>query len=282
MLYYPLKNKVVILTGASMGLGRALAVALGKRGARLVLAARSIEKLYRLQIELESYHVESLVSPTDMHSPITIDQLVDNAITRWGQIDVVVNNAGYGLWGFAENLPMQEVQNLFQTNLFGPLQLMQRVIPHMKKRKTGQIVNIESVVALRSMPGSSAYCATKHALHAFSESLRTELAPHGIHVCSVCPGLVTTEFGHNKIEVGFHTEFPSRFSMTAEKAAEKIARAMQWRRRQIVIPVHAKFMYALQRLSPTLIDWVMRIGQVLGIPPLGGPKPPGSEGAPPA
>ena len=250
-----------------MGIGRAVALELARKKAKLVLAARSIEKLYQLQIEIEQLGAKCMVAPTDITEPSAIDRLVEGTVTRFGGVDVLVNNAGYGLWGVVEKLPVDEIRKIFETNVFGAIAMAKAVIPEMKKRGGGQIVNIESVVALRSMPGSGAYCATKHALHAFSEAMRIELLPHHIHVCSFCPGITESEFSKNRIEIDFHTEFSKTLSMSAEHCARIIIRAIERRRRQVVTTWSGKFMHVIQRISPRLVDWMMVAGQKLGMAP---------------
>ncbi len=264
---YHLKDKIVIVTGASMGIGRAVALELARKKAKLVLAARSIEKLYQLQIEIEKIGAECMVAPTDVTEPAAIARLLEGTVTRFGGVDILINNAGYGLWGVFEKLPMDEIRSVFETNVFGAIAMAQAVIPEMKRRGGGQIVNMESVVAFRSMPGSGAYCATKHALHAFSEAMRIELLPHGIHVCSFCPGITKSEFSRNRVEIDFHTEFSKALSTSSERCAQIVVRALERRRRQVVTTWSGKFMHVIQRISPRLVDWMMVTGQKLGMAP---------------
>ena len=250
-----------------MGIGRAVALELARRKAKLVLAARSVEKLYQLQIEIEHMGAECMVAPTDVTNPSAIAHLVEGTVARFGGVDILINNAGYGLWGLLEKLPMDEIRNVFETNLFGALAMAKAVIPEMKKRGGGSIVNVESVLALRSLPGSGAYCATKHALHAFSESMRVELAPYNIHVCSICPGITRSEFSKNRIEIDFHTEFSKTMSMSAERCAEIIVRAIERRRRHVVTTWSGKLLHVFQRISPHLVDWAVAAGRKLKLAP---------------
>jgi len=266
-LSYSVRDKVVIITGASMGIGRAVALELARKKAKLVLAARSSEKLFQLQIEIDHMGAECMVAPTDVTIPAAIDHLVEGTVTRFGGIDVLVNNAGYGLWGILEKLPMDEIRNVFETNFFGAIAMAKAVIPEMKKRGGGVIVNVESVVGLRSLPGSGAYCATKHALHAFSESMRIELKPHRIHVCSFCPGITQSEFSKNRVEIDFHTEFSKILSMSSERCAQLIVRAIERRKRQVVTTWSGKFVHLMQRISPRILDGLMVAGQKLGLAP---------------
>lgn len=267
LLPYPLRDKVAIITGASTGIGRAVALELARRGCRLALAARSADKLEEVRGRIESLGAQAIAVRTDVTRPEQIALLVQTTVDRFGGVDVLVNNAGYGLWGTFANLPPGEIRKIFDTNVFGAVAMAQAVIPELRKRGGGQIVNIESIVGLRSMPGASAYCATKHALHAFSESMRIELAPWNIHVCSFCPGLTASDFSKNKVEIDFHTQLSKLWSQPAEKCARLIVRAIRWRRRQVVTTWSGKMFCVIQRLSPRINDWIFRAGQKLGMAP---------------
>jgi short-subunit dehydrogenase len=266
-MLYPIRNKVAIVTGASMGIGRAVAIELARRRAKVILASRSMERLYQVQIEIQQLGGECMVAPTDVTVPAMITHLVENTLMRFGRIDILVNNAGYGLWSTIEGLPMDEVRGVFETNVFGALLMAKAVIPAMKIGGGGVIVNMESAVALRSLPGSSAYCATKHALHAFSESMRVELRKYNIRVCSFCPGITLTEFSKNRVEIDFHTEFSKIMSQTAEQCARSVVRAIRWRKRQVVTTWSGKFLALMQRISPSLLDYMLMLGQKLKLAP---------------
>ena len=253
---FSLENKIVIITGASTGIGAELARACVKEGAKVSLAARSEDKLVALKKDLGSDEV--LVFKTDVTKSADRDQLIQKTLDKWGRIDVLINNAGYGVSGTLEASSLDVVRNNFETNVFSAVALMQMVIPHLKKTQ-GMIVNIESIVALRSMPTSSSYSATKHALHAFSEAARLELKDDGVHVLSVCPGLIETEFHRNRVQVGNRSDMgPSWLFMPVEKCANQILRAMKSRKRQIVVTGHAKLLAFLQRLSPKFLDMILR------------------------
>jgi len=182
-------------------------------------------------------------------------------LERWGRVDVLVNNAGYGLWGTVDRLPLAEVRKNFETNVFAAIACCQAVLPQFRKQKSGLIVNVESVVALRAMPNSSCYCATKHALHAFSESIRVELAGEGIRVLSVCPGLIRTSFHEHRVEMGPPLEVgPSWLYISAEKCAARIIRAMEQGRSRLIVTGHARFLAMAQRIAPRLLDRLLTEG----------------------
>jgi short-subunit dehydrogenase len=256
-MLFDLKNKIVIITGASSGIGAELGRACARKGAKVVLAARAQERIQALQQEIVSSGGEAFAIKTDVTIQDDRHRLVDETIRRWGGVDVLINNAGYSLTGLFDQLPLDEVRKNFETNVFGAVALTQAVLPFFQKKKSGVVVNIESIVALRSMPTSSCYSATKHALHAFSEGLRMEVKKQGIHVLSVCPGLIDTAFGLNRIQIGQRTAMgPQMFYMPVEKCAAKIIRAIEWKRSQIVVTGHAKIIAYLQRISPRFLDFI--------------------------
>jgi short-subunit dehydrogenase len=252
---FSLQDKVVVITGASTGIGAEVGRLCAAKGAKVILVARSQEVLADLAKQISSQGGEALVMTGDIRRQEDIDRIIHEALVRWGKIDVLINNAGFGVWGTFADVSLEIVRRNFETNLFGSLAFTKAVLPHFLKHKSGMIVNVESIVALRSMPYSSCYSATKHALHAFSEAMRVELSEQNIHVLSVCPGLIRTPFGKNRIQVGPDMEgTPSWFYMPVEKCAVKILRAMETKKRRLIVTGHAKILAFLQRLSPRIVD----------------------------
>lgn len=252
---YLLTGKIVIITGASSGIGEALARECAARGAHVVLAARSANRIEALARKIEvAGGGGALAVPTDVTKPDQVRRLLVAADRRWGRVDVFVNNAGFGLWGAFEKLPMELIRENFETNVFAAVDCAQAAIPFLR-RHGGCLVNIESVAGLRGLPLASAYCATKHALHAFSEGMRAELAAEGIRVLSVCPGIIDTSFHENRRQVGPRTETgPDWLAMPVEKCACQIARAIETGRRQVIITWHGRFLALAQRFVPRLLD----------------------------
>ncbi len=252
---FPLAGKTIVVTGASSGIGEALARQCAARGAHVVLAARSADRLEALARGINSTgRGGALAVPTDVTKPEQVRRLLAAADRRWGRVDVLVNNAGFGLWGAFEKLPMDLIRENFETNVFAVVDCAQAAIPFLR-RHGGCLVNIESVAGLRGLPLASAYCATKHALHAFSEGMRAELAAEGIHVLSVCPGIIETTFHENRKQVGPRTETgPDWLAMPVEKCARQIVRALETGRRQVIITWHGWFLALLQRIAPRLLD----------------------------
>lgn len=252
---FPIRNRVVIITGASSGIGEALARECAARGGKVVLAARSAAKIETLAREIAATgRGDALAVPTDVTRPDEVRRLLDSAERRWGRVDIFVNNAGFGVWGAIEKLPMPLIRENFETNVFAAVDCAQAAIPFLRRTR-GCLVNVESVAALRGLPLAGAYAATKHALHAFSECLRAELAADGIRVLSVCPGIISTQFHENRKQIGPRTETgPDWLSMPVETCARQIARAIETGRRQIVITWHGWFLALAQRVAPRLLD----------------------------
>lgn len=187
------ESRVVLITGCSSGIGRALAQELHKRGLRVYASARrpeSLEDLTRAGIQAIKLDV---TSNDDIQNALT--QIQQEA----GHIDILINNAGYGAMGPVAEMPMVEINQEFETNVFAPVALIQALIPHMISRRSGSIINVGSVSGILTTPFAGVYCATKAALHSLSDALRMELAPFNIKVIMVQPGAIRSNFGVNAL-----------------------------------------------------------------------------------
>jgi short-subunit dehydrogenase len=189
------KGKVVLITGASEGIGAATARLLTARGAKVALAARSIDKLETLASELE----DSFAVRADMSQPDSIAAMVDATVAHYGRIDVLVNNAGRALRAPVTDIKVADFQSLVELNLYGPMLAMQAVVPHMRQQGGGSIVNISSNVSKMAIPTIGAYAATKYALNGLTLTARGELADAGIVVTVMHPGQTATNFGRNAL-----------------------------------------------------------------------------------
>lgn len=186
---------VVLITGASEGIGRATAFTFARGGYRLALAARTAETLRQTAIELEqSLNAEVLAVPTDVTQPEQVQNLVERTLERYGRIDCLINNAGICLKGPFLQTTLEHWQALMAVNFWGYLYTIRAVLPDMLKRKKGQIINVGSVGGKMPLPQMSAYCASKYAVSGLTEALRLELQPHGIQVIGVHPGIVSSNF----------------------------------------------------------------------------------------
>jgi NADP-dependent 3-hydroxy acid dehydrogenase YdfG len=188
-----LKEKVVIITGASSGIGKATAMKLAKEGATVVLCARSEDELNQLKEKIEQNGGKALVAITDVTKPADFEKAVSQALDKYGSIDVLINNAGLMPLSYIEKLKTEEWDKMVDVNIKGVLNGVAAVLQTMRKNKSGHIINISSSAAHRYFPGGAVYSATKVAVKMFSEGLRQELAPtYGINVTSIEPGAVDT------------------------------------------------------------------------------------------
>lgn len=194
-----IKDKVAIVTGASAGIGMATARELAAAGAKLVLAARSTDKLAGLASELKARGGEAITVRTDMRDPLQVQAMVREAKDRYGRVDILINNAGQAAAGLVADVELADFRQIIELNVYGPLLAMQAVIPVMKETGSGVIVNISSMVSKMHIPGLGAYAATKAALNLLSETARYELESDKIKVITVFPRTTATDFGKNSI-----------------------------------------------------------------------------------
>lgn len=190
----PLSGQVIIITGASAGIGEATAHRLTRGGAKVVITARRPDRLDALARKLDSSGANVLAVAGDITSDAVRRQLIAATLEKFGRIDGLVNNAGYGTRGPVEMVPVDLIRKNFETNLFSLIALTQLVLPHLRERGDGCIVNIGSVAGKIARPLSSIYDSTKHALEAITDGLRGELKPFGVRVTLIRPGFILTEF----------------------------------------------------------------------------------------
>ncbi len=189
-----IKDKVAIITGASSGIGYATAIALSTAGAKVAIGARRTDKLEQLENQIKNNGGKVLSQRLDVTKKTDCDTFVEQTIKKWGAVDILVNNAGLMPLSFVKNLKVDEWERMIDVNIKGVLFCTAAVIPHMKEKKSGHIVNISSVAGRIVFPAGSVYCATKHAITAFSEGLRQELSVRSnIRVTCIEPGVVETE-----------------------------------------------------------------------------------------
>lgn len=245
-----LEGKVAIVTGASEGIGAALAATLRRRGALLSLAARSEDKLRQVAGS------DDLYTAGDLTDEVSRGALVERTLDRFGRIDVLVNNAGAGLYAPSYQTPMADARRLWELNFFTALDLIQRVVPEMKRQRQGAIINISSIAGKMTLPWFTLYSASKYALGSLGDGLRMELRRFGIHTMTVCPGYVNTQFQQNVL----HGEPPPllgrsrKWAISPEQCAEEIARGIEAGKRTVVTPASGWALIVLARLFPSLMD----------------------------
>jgi uncharacterized protein len=251
-----MKGKVVIVTGASSGIGEAAAREFGRAGARVVIAARRLERLQALAHEIEALGGDVLVVQTDMSKFGDIQSLVSQTIERFGRVDVLVNNAGFGRLDWLEKLdPMEDIQAQMDVNVMGVIHTTRQVLPVMIAQRSGSIINVCSIAGLVGTPTYSIYAASKHAVHGFSEALRREVKPWGIDVSLIYPGGVLTEFAQRAgIKRKTQASTPAFMVLTAEQVGRAIVDLAHRPRRMWIIPWLWAFTVWINRLFPALVD----------------------------
>lgn len=254
-----IKGKVVIVTGASSGIGEAAAREFGRQGARVVLAARRVERLETLAQEIESMNTAAatLVVQADLTKLEDIKELISKTIEKFGRVDVLVNNAGFGRLDWLENLdPVKDIQAQFDVNVMGVIQTTRQVLPIMMQQRSGQIINMCSMAGLVGTPTYTIYSATKHAVHGFSESLRREVKPWGIDVSMIYPGGVKTEFqSHAGIKRKTGATTPDALLLSAEDVGRAVVQLARRPRPMWIIPWAWTVSMWMNRNLNWLVDW---------------------------
>lgn len=253
-----LAGHVVVLTGASEGIGRALALELASRGLRLVLAARNLERLQVLARECEALGSAAVAVATDVLDPAQCRALIDAAIARFGRLDVLINNAGGTMWARFDALADLSVyEHLIRLNYLSVVYLSAAALPWLKQTQ-GRLVAIASMAGLTGVPERTGYSASKHAMVGFCESLRIELAGSGVSVTIIAPDFVLSEthkraIGPDGRPLGVSPMRQERI-MTAERCAELVVPAIEKRRRLLITSLRGRMGRWVRLIWPTLID----------------------------
>jgi short-subunit dehydrogenase len=256
-----MSGHVVLITGASSGIGEALAREYGRRGANLVLTARRQDRLQSLAKEIEALGGQALPVVCDVCRDGDLEQAVDQAIESYGGIDVVIANAGFGVGGRLAKLTLDDYRRQLETNLFGVLRTVMATRQALISSH-GCLSIIGSVNGYVALPGVSAYAMSKAAVHSLATSLWYELQPDGIAVCLIAPGFIESEIrkvdNRGRYRPEYRDNVPSWLVMPADRAARKIIKAIRKRRRVAVITAHGKLAVLLQRFVPSLLAVLVR------------------------
>jgi short-subunit dehydrogenase len=239
-------GKVVLITGASEGIGAATAAEFARCGAKLSLTARSEAGLAR------AGGLDALITPGDITDEETRRRVVERTLERYGTIDILINNAGIGLYAPTCTAPMDEARRLWEVNFFAMLGMIQLVAPHMRARRDGTIVNVGSIGGKMTLPWLTLYSASKYAVGSLTEGLRMELRRDNVHAMLVCPGYVKTRFQQNVLRGGPPTDIERsrKMAITPEECAIAIRRGVEKRARTVMAPASGWLLVALYRLFP--------------------------------
>lgn len=251
------EKPVILITGASSGIGAATALYFGQHGYRVVLAARRMDRLEELSQEIQNSGGEAFAIAADVTSDAQVNALIVATLDRYRRIDVLFNNAGFGRLRWLEKLDTQtDIEPQLQVNLFGAIRMAKAVMPAMISQRSGHIINMASVASYIAPPTYSIYAATKFGLRGFTDALRRELRGYNIHVSGIYPGPVKTEFiqhtGASR-KSGFKT--PTWVVLTSEDVARAVWRLNQRPRRAVILPAVFWAPIVLERLLPGIFDW---------------------------
>lgn len=254
-----LNDRVVLITGASMGIGAATARAFAEHPVRLALLARSEQRLQTLAAELNARPgVTALPLAADVSDRESVARAVGRTQEAWGAIDILVNNAGVGMSSPIGEIDLILARQLFDINYWGAIHVTEAVLPDMRARRDGLIINISSIIGRRAMPGSGVYCSSKFALNALSESMRVELRPHNIRVVSFYPGVTESEFSRNLLTGDSSVHGQGRMRPTpAAKVGQAIVRAASREPRDAYATLFDRFFVFSAAVAPWLMDWML-------------------------
>ena len=254
-----IKNKVVIVTGASAGIGRAVSIALSEAGANVVLVARREDRLWLLAEHLAAKPGKRLVVAGDIRCESFASHVVECTLSEFGRLDVLVNNAGLGHRSLIVDMPPEDMRTLIETNVLGLLFMTQAALLPMREQRAGQIVNVSSIAGQRPLPNSALYSASKAAVNYISRSLRIESKPYNVNVTTVYPGLTSTDFGLARLGDKGVNRFGLQ-GVPAERVAAKIVQAIRSGSSEVYVTWYDWIFVHLNRLFPRTTDWIVARG----------------------
>lgn len=255
-----MKNKVVIVTGGSSGIGKACAEAFGQAGCRVVITGRNTERLQAAQHELEQQNIEVLMVTADVSQEADNQRMVEETLAHFGQLDILINNAGISMRALFNELELEVIRQVMDINFWGSVHATKYALPHILKTK-GSIVGVSSIAGYRGLPGRTGYSASKFALQGFLEALRTELTYEGVHVLIACPGYTASNIRKRALvrDGNSQGETPRDESrmMTAEECAQHIFRAVKRRKKILTLTAQGKLTVFLNKWFPGFMDRIV-------------------------
>ena len=257
-----LRDKRIMLTGASSGIGRCLARQLAMAGTQLVITARRGDRLDALQREIAGDGFTCHTVAGDLTQAEIRQKLLETCLQKLGGVDCLINNAGIGAMGRFDSASDNRMRQIFELNFFAMAELVRLFLPALKKGNDPLIVNIGSILGHRAAPRKSEYSASKFAIHGFSDALRAELAAIPVGVLLVSPGTINSQFFDSAIEDTTGKKWVRSSAMQPEYVAQKIIAAMVRRKHELILPTSGKALVWLDRLCPTLANRIVaRFGQ---------------------
>jgi short-subunit dehydrogenase len=250
-----MKNKVAIVTGASSGIGLATAKELLKQGAKVVLAARSIEKLQTIEKELNNSNI--LIIPTDVSKEEDCKNLINKTIEKFQKIDILINNAGISMRAIFKDVKLEVIKSLMDINFWGTVYCTHYALPHLLKSK-GSVVGVSSIAGFKGLPARVGYSSSKFAMHGFLDVLRTENLKTGLHVMLIAPGFTSSNIRNTALVADGSQQGESPRAeekmMSAEEVAIHLCKGLEKRKRTIILTTQGKLTVLLNKFFPKFMD----------------------------
>jgi dehydrogenase/reductase SDR family protein 7B len=252
-----MKDKVVIITGASSGIGKALAFSFGNEGAKIVITGRKEAPLLEVSQELSTLGIENLAIVSDVSIESDNADMVKKTIDKFGKIDILINNAGISMRAMFEDCDLNVIKTLMDINFYGTVYATKYALPYIKATK-GSIVGVSSIAGYRGLPVRSGYSASKFAMNGFLEALRTELLHTGVHVLTACPGFTASNIRVASLGADGSSKGDSMRDegkmMSSEEVADRILKAVKNRDRGMILTLQGKMAVLINKLLPKLAD----------------------------
>jgi short-subunit dehydrogenase len=249
------KNKVVLITGASSGIGKQTAIEFAKLGSSIILVARRKNNLEQVENELKQFNVNTLVCTCDVSKKDQVEKMSKIVLKKFNSIDILVNNAGFAIYGSVYDLSINDIESQMETNYFGMIYCVKNFLPLMLEKKSGHIVNVASVAASFGLPGIASYCASKFAMLGFSEGLKHELSGTGVGITVVSPIMVKTAFFDHPSFKKMPKYSPT--SLNSKTVAKAIVQASNSSRLEIIIPSIVRIAVWLKHTFPYFINPIL-------------------------
>ncbi len=251
------KNKIVIITGASSGIGEALALAFGQLGARVVLGARSAEKLTAVAETIRQNGGSAVCCPTDVTQEEDCQRLIQTAIDTWGGIDILICNAGISMRAILDDVQLDVLRRLMEVNFWGTVYCTKYALPYLQQSH-GTVVGVSSVAGLHGLPGRTGYSASKYAMTGFLETVRIENLKKGLHVMIACPGFTASNvrFAALTADGTSQGKTPREEGkmMSAAEVAQRIIRGIRRRKRLVLMEYEGRCTHFIKKFAPALLD----------------------------
>lgn len=252
-----IKGKVVIITGASSGIGKACVEVFAKQGAKVVFCARTSEKLQVIESNLKNKDLDVLAVKTDVTNEKDCKNLIDTTIEKYGRIDVLINNAGISMRALFKDVDLNVIKKIMDVNFWGTVHCTKFALPYILETK-GSIVGVTSIAGFHGLPGRSGYSASKFAMHGFLETIRIENLKNGLHVLIAAPGFTESNVRKSALTANGEPQGDSPLKenglMSAETVAKAILKGVVKRKRNIILSFEGKFSVLLQRVIPKSLD----------------------------